>query len=80
MWGLWREHWHGRLLARLIYGWPGLFQRLAHARPGAVELGFNVLRGELAQAGIWRALGAKLRGRELALDLQARGYYSKHLN
>ncbi|KMY67066.1 hypothetical protein AAU61_14110 [Desulfocarbo indianensis] len=80
MGGLWREHRHGRLLARLIYGWPGLFQRLAQARPGAVELGFNVLRGELAQAGIWRALGAKLKGREPALDLQARGYYSKHLN
>jgi flavin-dependent dehydrogenase len=77
--GLWREHWHGRLLARLIYGRPGFFQGLAHRRPGAIELGFAVLRGELAQAKLWSAVAAKLFGREPTLDPAARGYYSKHL-
>ncbi len=78
--GLWREHRHGRLLARLIYGWPGFFQGLACRHPGAIELGFAVLRGELAQAGLWSAVAAKLLGREPTLDPAARGYYSKHLN
>lgn len=78
--GLWREHWHGRLMARLIYGWPGFFQALAHRRPGAIELGFAVLRGELAQAKLWPAVLAKLLKRQPPLDPAARGYYSKHLN
>jgi flavin-dependent dehydrogenase len=78
--GLWREHRHGRFLARLIYGWPAFFQGLAYRRPGAIELGFAILRGELAQAGVWAAVGAKLLGLEPALDPEARGYYSKHLN
>lgn len=78
--GLWREHRHGRLLARLIYGWPGFFQGLAYRRPGALELGFDILRGELAQAGVWRAVLAKLLRRQPTLDPEARGYYIKHLN
>ena len=78
--GLWREHKHGRLLARLIYGWPHLFQGLARRRPGAIELGFAVLRGELAQAKLWSAVLAKLLKRQPTLDPAARGYYSKHLN
>lgn len=78
--GLWREHRHGRILARLIYGWPRFFQGLAHKRPGSIELGFSVLRGELAQAKLWRAVLAKLLKRQPTLDPAARGYYSKHLN
>ncbi len=78
--GLWRENRHGRRLARLIYGWPGFFQGLAHKRPGSIELGFAVLRGELAQAGLWSAVMAKLLKRQPTLDPTARGYYSKHLN
>jgi geranylgeranyl reductase family protein len=78
--GLWREHRHGRLLARLIYGRPGFFQGLTQRRPGAIELGFAVLRGELAQARLWRAVLAKLLKLEPTLDPAARGYYSKHLN
>jgi geranylgeranyl reductase family protein len=78
--GLWREHKHGRLLARLIYGWPRFFQGLAYKRPGSIELGFSVLRGELAQAKLWSAVIAKLLKRQPTLDPAARGYYSKHLN
>jgi flavin-dependent dehydrogenase len=65
---LWREHAHARLLARLVYRWPGLFQSLARWRPNAVDLAWAVLRGELNYAGLWRALGQRLRpgGRSLA--------------
>lgn len=77
--GLLREHAHGRVLARLVYGLPGVMQSLARRRPGSVELGFAVLRGELAQAALWGAVGRAVAGRGLSLDPAGRGHYSKHL-
>lgn len=66
--GLWREHAHARLLARLIYRAPGVFQGLARWRPRALDLAWGLLRGELTYAGLWRALGQRIwpGGRPLA--------------
>ncbi len=78
--GLWQEHRHGWLVARLVYGWPRFFHDLARRRPGALKLGFAVLRGELSLPGLWGALAARLLSRQPSLDPEAGGYYSKHLN
>lgn len=51
--GLFREHFHARQLARLVYGAPARFQGLAQRHPGAIELVWQVLRGQRNYAGIW---------------------------
>jgi geranylgeranyl reductase family protein len=58
--GLFREHFHARVLARMIYGAPALFQGLAQRHPSATELAWRVLRGELTYAGIWGGLARLL--------------------
>ncbi|MBI5523752.1 MAG: FAD-dependent monooxygenase [Desulfarculus sp.] len=60
--GLLREHRHARLLARLIYRAPALFQSLAQRHPGATELAWQVLRGQRAYAGIWAGVTRLLLG------------------
>lgn len=77
--GLLKEHAHGRRMSRLVYGLAGAAQALASRRPGSLELGFCILRGELTQARIWSAALAALAGRSPALDPRAAGYYIKQL-
>ncbi len=50
---MFNEHAHARLLARLIYGAPGVFQSLARRHPGGIELAWEVLRGQRGFTGIW---------------------------
>lgn len=58
--GLLREHFHARILARLVYGAPRLFQSLVQRHPGATELVWRVLRGQRTYADIWGGLGRML--------------------
>ncbi len=73
--GLLREHFHGRIMARLVYGLGGGTQALARRWPGALELGFRLLRGDMAQGRLWPEAAAHLLGREAALDPRAGGNY-----
>lgn len=65
--GILREHFHARLLARLIYRAPALFQGLAQRHPGGIELVWQVLRGQRTYAGIWQGLAEGLLGRPPSL-------------
>ncbi len=75
-----REHAHALRLARLVYGLPRLAQRLVGRHPGALELGFGLLRGELGHAGLWSAVLTRILGRKPALDHHPGGIYSKWLS
>jgi flavin-dependent dehydrogenase len=59
---LMRGHAHARLLARLVYGAPGVFQSLARRCPGGTELAWEVLRGQRGYAGIWGGIWEGIRG------------------
>ncbi|MFZ5586835.1 MAG: FAD-dependent monooxygenase [Thermodesulfobacteriota bacterium] len=59
---LWREHASARRLAKLVYRAPRFFQGLARRRPGAVELAWRVLRGELGYDRLWGAVWRRLLG------------------
>ncbi len=65
--GLLREHRHARMLAWMVYGGGGRTQALARRRPGALELGFGLLRGELSHAGLWGEVARRLRPRQTRL-------------
>ena len=74
------EHSHARLVARLVFSAPGVFQSLARNHPGAVEVAWEILRGGLVYPEIWRGLAQVYAGRPLTLDRLQRGVYSKYLN
>ncbi len=79
-----KEHAHARVLARLVYGAPRLFQALARRHPNSIELAWQVLRGERGYGGMWEGLARMALQRppgplSQALDPRARGLYSKHL-
>ncbi len=77
--GLLREHLHGRVMARLVYGLGGGTQALARRWPGALELGFRLLRGDMLQGRLWPEAAAHLLGREPALDPRGGGNYIEYL-
>ncbi len=70
-----RDHYHARILGRVIDLAPGLFHALTRHRPGGVELGFNWLRGELRPGDMWLALARGLAGRPPRLDPVRCPYY-----
>ena len=78
--GLMREHRHARVLSRMVFHNPGITQDLARSRPGSLELGFALLRGQVSHAGLWKAALALALGMPPGLDHRAEGLYSKHLN
>jgi geranylgeranyl reductase family protein len=51
-----REHLHAKLLARLVYRWPGVFQGIAYKHPHYVKLGWAMMRGNLAYRELWPKL------------------------
>ncbi len=71
-----RDHWHSVFVAGLIYGWPGLALNLVRRHPGGIELGWRLLRGEVASAKIWSEVIRGFRGLPPNLDPQASAYYS----
>lgn len=58
--GLLREHRHARILALMVYGGGWRTQALARRRPGSLELGFGLLRGDVSHAGLWGELYRRL--------------------
>ena len=77
--GLLREHFHGRIMARLVYGLGSGTQALARRWPSSLELGFRLLRGDMGQGRLWPEAAAHLLGREPALDPRAGANYIEHL-
>lgn len=78
--GLLREHRHARLLARLVYRLPGFSRRLVARWPGALELGFCLLRGELSHAALWAETARRFMGVKRGLDPAQGAHYSMYLN
>lgn len=74
------DHGHARAISRLVYRAPGIFHGLAVRRPGGMELGFNLLRGELRPRRIWPELARGLLGLKPELDREASSYYYNPLN
>ncbi|ADK85573.1 geranylgeranyl reductase [Desulfarculus baarsii DSM 2075] len=71
-----RDHHNARRLSRLIYGWPRLALRAAAARPGAIELGWRILRGQTRPGDLWKVVPRRLVGLRHGLDHAAASYYS----
>ncbi len=60
------QHAHARRLARLIYGLPRVAHALARRRPGSLELGFSLLRGELSHRRLWGTVLRRMLGRGIS--------------
>jgi geranylgeranyl reductase family protein len=78
--GLLKEHFHAWLLARTVYARPYLCHRLLRRHPGALELGFQLLRGETMHRGIWGAVISKIFSGKASLDPPPGSNYTKLLN
>jgi flavin-dependent dehydrogenase len=77
--GIFREHLHAWLLARLIYSRPGLSHRLVMRHPGALELGFGLLRGDVTHQTLWMFVLRKLLALNPSLDHTTQSNYIKIL-
>ena len=78
--GLLKEHFHAWVLARLIYFKPLFSHKLLVRRPGALEFGFKVLRGQLTHRGLWGAVARKMLDLRSSLDQPPGSNYIKLLN
>ena len=65
---IFREHLHAWLLARLVYARPGLSQSLVVRHPGALELGFGLLRGDVTHRSLWGFVLRKVLSLNPSLD------------
>lgn len=71
-----RDHRHSGLIGCLVYAQPGLALRLARRHPGGIDLGWMLLRGEIAPNNIWAGVARGALGLPHNLDPGASSYYS----
>ncbi len=74
------EHLHAWLLARLVFFRPGISHRMVELRPGVLEVGFGLLRGQITHKNLWGFLFRKLLALNPSLDRTSGSNYIKIVN